>query len=109
MPVSEAVGKALKAGKKGDSTGCGDNFAGGIIGSLARQTLFPNPSPSKGTGFSHHRGGLFDLKDACRWGIVSGGFACFYYGGTYFEKQEGEKFAQLQQLYDLYLKQEGVC
>ena len=131
MPVSEAVGKALKAGKKGDSTGCGDNFAGGIIGSLARQTLFSNPSPSKGTGFSPHReqllvgsdaigegsargrakvrGGLLDLKDACRWGIVSGGFACFYYGGTYFEKQEGEKFAQLQELYEQYLKQEGAC
>lgn len=94
MPVSEAVGKALKAGKEGDSTGCGDNFAGGIIGSIARQ-MYDEKS--------------FDLKDACRWGIVSGGFACFYYGGTYFEKQEGEKFAQLQQLYDLYLKQEGVC
>ena len=94
MPVSEAVGKALKAGKKGDSTGCGDNFAGGIIGSIARQ-MYDEKS--------------LDLKDACRWGIVSGGFACFYYGGTYFEKQEGEKFAQLQQLYDLYLKQEGVC
>ena len=37
MPVSAAVGEALKQGKKGDSTGCGDNFAGGVIGSLARQ------------------------------------------------------------------------
>lgn len=94
MPVSEAVGKALKAGKEGDSTGCGDNFAGGIIGSIARQ-MYDEKS--------------FDLKDACRWGIVSGGFACFYYGGTYFEKQEGEKFAQLQELYEQYLKQEGAC
>ena len=94
MPVSEAVGKAIKAGKKGDSTGCGDNFAGGIIGSLARQ-MSDNQS--------------LDLKEACRWGVVSGGFACFYYGGTYFEQKEGEKKAQLQELYDQYIKQEGVC
>ena len=93
MPVSEAVGKALKAGKKGDSTGCGDNFAGGIIGSLARQ-MFNDK--------------VLDLKDATRWGIVSGGFACFYYGGTYFEGQEGEKFAHLKELYDEYLKQEDA-
>ena len=94
MPVSEAVGKAIKAGKKGDSTGCGDNFAGGIIGSLARQ-MSDNQS--------------LDLKEACRWGVVSGGFACFYYGGTYFEQKEGEKKAQLQELYDQYIMQEGVC
>lgn len=94
MPVSEAVGKALKAGKKGDSTGCGDNFAGGIIGSLARQMLNEKS---------------LDLKEACRWGIVSGGFACFYYGGTYFEQKEGEKKVQLQELYDQYLKQERDC
>lgn len=90
MPVSEAVGKAIKAGKKGDSTGCGDNFAGGVIGSLARQMS---------------NGQSLDLKEACRWGVVSGGFACFYYGGTYLETKEGEKFAQLQELYDQYIKQ----
>ena len=94
MPVSAAVGEALKQGKKGDSTGCGDNFAGGIIGSLARQLSIVNCQLSK-----------LDLKEACRWGIVSGGFACFYYGGTYLEQTEGEKFAKLQELYKQYLKQ----
>ena len=96
MPVSEAVGKALKQGRKGDSTGCGDNFAGGVIGSLAKQI-------SEGLHSS------LNLKEACRWGIVSGGFACFYYGGTYLEQKEGEKLSYLQELYDKYLKQEGVC
>ena len=86
MPVSAAVGEALKQGRKGDSTGCGDNFAGGVIASIARQKTL-------------------DLVDACRWGIVSGGFACFYYGGTYIERQEGEKLACLQELYEQYLKQ----
>ena len=123
MPVSEAVGKALKAGKKGDSTGCGDNFAGGIIGSLARQmfkgqrttdnrqgtTDKGRQTTDNGQGTTDNVQCSFDLKEACRWGIVSGGFACFYYGGTYFEEQEGEKSAHLQELYDLYLKQEGVC
>ena len=94
MPVSSAVGEALRQGRKGDSTGCGDNFAGGVIGSLARQM---------------HNGQqtMFNLKEACRWGIVSGGFACFYYGGTYFEQTEGEKLSRLQGLYDQYLRQEG--
>ncbi len=109
MPVSAAVGEALKQGKKGDSTGCGDNFAGGVIGSLAR-TL--SNSPLKGEDKSPSKGkleGLFDLREACRWGIVSGGFACFYYGGTYFEQKEGEKLTCLQELYDQYLKQENDC
>ena len=90
MPVSKAVGEALKQGKKGDSTGCGDNFAGGVIGSLAREMA---------------NNKALDLKEACRWGIVSGGLACFYYGGTYLETKEGEKLSYLQELYDLYLKQ----
>ena len=92
MSVSAAVGEALKQGKKGDSTGCGDNFAGGVIGSLARQMS---------------GGNSLDLKDATRWGIVSGGFACFYYGGTYLEQEQGEKLSHVQELYDKYLQQEA--
>ncbi len=98
MPVSKAVGEALKKGKKGDSTGCGDNFAGGVIGSLARQMFSGQQTTDNGQQ-------TFDLREACRWGIVSGGFACFYYGGTYLETKEGEKLGYLQELYDLYLKQ----
>ena len=116
MPVSEAVWLALKAGKKGDSTGCGDNFAGGIIGSLARQ-MYRQPTrdnrqQSKGERLCDVMTRdvvTFDLREACRWGVVSGGFACFYYGGTYLEQKEGEKFAELKALYDAYVKQEGVC
>lgn len=93
IPVSAAVGKALKEGRKGDSTGCGDNFAGGVIGSIARQLSNVNFQLT------------LDLIESCRWGIVSGGFACFYYGGTYIEEHEGEKLTHLQQLYDQYLLQ----
>jgi sugar/nucleoside kinase (ribokinase family) len=104
MPVSKAVGEALKQGKKGDSTGCGDNFAGGVIGSLARQMLDNRQQTDYGL-WTMDYGLTLDLREACRWGIVSGGFACFYYGGTYLEEKEGEKFAYLQELYDQYLKQ----
>ena len=110
MPVSAAVGEALKQGRKGDSTGCGDNFAGGVIGSLARQRTLSNSSGSTpGEESLTIEGevcrGYVSLIDACRWGIVSGGFACFYYGGTYLEQHEGEKLSHLQELYDKYLKQ----
>lgn len=64
--------------RKGDTTGCGDNFAGGAIASVAIQKL---NSPAT----------LPDLTEACRWAIASGGFACFYVGGTWYEKFEGEK------------------
>ena len=95
LPVSAAVGKALKEGCKGDSTGCGDNFAGGVIASVATQIFNCKQSTvnSKQT---------LDLIESTKWGIVSGGFACFYYGGTYIEKKEGEKLTLLQELYDQY-------
>lgn len=95
LPVSAAVGKALKEGCKGDSTGCGDNFAGGVIASIATQIFNCKQSTvnSKQT---------LDLIESTKWGIVSGGFACFYYGGTYIEKKEGEKLTLLQELYDQY-------
>ena len=63
--------------KGGDTSGCGDNFAGGVIASLVTQ--FQNNKEK------------IDLKEACIWGIVSGGFSCFYIGGTYHQKHPGEK------------------
>ena len=98
MPVSAAVGQALCEGKKGDSTGCGDNFAGGVIASLARQ-LYNSQLSTLNCQLP------LDLIEATRWAVVSGGFACFYYGGTYIEKQKGEKLALLQDLYNQYLRQ----
>jgi sugar/nucleoside kinase (ribokinase family) len=91
MPVSAAVTEELKKGSSGDTTGCGDNFAGGIIASMAMQ-LQQNRKK-------------IDLKEACSWGIVSGGFSCFYMGGTYHEKETGEKLQRLFPYYQAYLKQ----
>jgi sugar/nucleoside kinase (ribokinase family) len=101
LPVSAAVGKALKEGRKGDSTGCGDNFAGGVIASIAKQLSHVSPLSRRGVGGEALNSHL-SLIESTKWGIVSGGFACFYYGGTYIEKKEGEKLTLLQELYDQY-------
>jgi sugar/nucleoside kinase (ribokinase family) len=88
MPVSEKVTEALKNHRGGDTTGCGDNFAGGVIASLVDQRTSGIQTP--------------DLKEACTWGMASGGFACFYMGGTYFEKGDGEKLKRIRPYIDAY-------
>ena len=93
LPVSEAVAGELKKGSDGDTTGCGDNFAGGVIASTVAQI-----------GQGDER---LDLVEACRWGVVSGGFTCFYTGGTWFEKYPGEKRKLLAPYYEKYLNQTG--
>ncbi len=91
MPVSATISKELKKNCSGDTTGCGDNFAGGVIASLVMQ-LQNNASK-------------INLKEAGTWGIVSGGFSCFYMGGTYHQKEPGEKQKQIIPYYEAYLKQ----
>lgn len=91
MPVSMNVTADLKSLKGGDTTGCGDNFAGGVIASIVNQMNDGVTSP--------------DLKEACCRGIISGGFTCFYLGGTYFEKYSGEKKAKMEPYYAAYRRQ----
>lgn len=94
IPVSELVKKELNTGKhNGDTTGCGDNFVGGVIASLATQM---NEKDS------------FNLKEAAAWGVVSGGYACFYMGGTYLEKTKGEKHQRLKPYIEAYKNQIGL-
>lgn len=89
LPVSAKVGETLRQGRHhGDTTGCGDNFAGGVMASIIRQT--------------HDGQRPIDMTEAAKWGIVSGGQACFYVGGTFYERQPGEKLALLRPLYDAY-------
>jgi sugar/nucleoside kinase (ribokinase family) len=94
MPISEAVSKELAKGHMGDTTGCGDNFVGGVIASLVSQL--------------QQTGSIPDLTEACMWGVVSGGYTCFYMGGTYFEKQPGEKSELIAPYYEQYKKQISV-
>ncbi|MDY0099397.1 MAG: carbohydrate kinase family protein [Bacteroidales bacterium] len=91
LPVSQRITEELARFPGGDTTGCGDNFTGGIIASLVDQMTLMDCKP--------------DLREACIWGIVSGGFTCFYVGGTYLEKNAGEKLRKIQPYYELYKHQ----
>lgn len=91
LPVSAVVVEKLRSNGGGDTTGCGDNFAGGVIASIVTQLRDGIRSP--------------DFQEACIQGIVSGGFACFYMGGTYFEKQNGEKRNIIKPFYESYKNQ----
>jgi sugar/nucleoside kinase (ribokinase family) len=98
MPVSDAVTQELKRGHSGDTTGCGDNFAGGVIASVALQLQHLEMEHNLSSQ-------LLDLIEACRWGVVSGGCACFHIGGTYFEAYSGEKQKLIMPYYEQYKKQ----
>jgi sugar/nucleoside kinase (ribokinase family) len=91
MPVSQKVIDEQKNSQTGDTTGCGDNFTGAVIASVVTQLQ---------NGIKHP-----DLDEACSRGVVSGGFACFYLGGTYFEEKQGEKRDKLEPYYDAYKRQ----
>ena len=92
LPISEAVSAQLKKGIiKGDTTGCGDNFVGGVLASVANQIINNEKK--------------MDIKDAVKWGIVSGGLACFYYGGVYKEDNTGQKFDIHQEYLNAYHNQ----
>jgi len=91
MPVSRKVIDELKNAQGGDTTGCGDNLVGGVIASVVTQLQ---------NGANHP-----DLMEACCWGVVSGGFTCFYMGGTYFEEKTDEKRAKMEPYYEAYAKQ----
>jgi sugar/nucleoside kinase (ribokinase family) len=93
FPVSAEIACQLREGRlqEGDTTGCGDNFVGGVIASTVEQLARGQTRP--------------DLAAACALGIVSGGFACTYTGGTYFEHTHGEKRKHIDRLFRLYIKQ----
>jgi sugar/nucleoside kinase (ribokinase family) len=97
LPVCEEVNRELAEfpERKGDTTGCGDNFAGGIIAGIAEQLAL--------TG----RGGI-DLREAAVLGTAAGGFACFTVGGTFYESYAGEKRERLEPYIASYREQIGL-
>ncbi len=97
LPVSEKVKSKISQSPEqaGDTTGCGDNFVGGVIASMAKQKL-------------KHPGNIVNLTEAIALGVASGGFACFYHGGTYYESVPGEKAEQVEPYYSDYLNQAGI-
>jgi sugar/nucleoside kinase (ribokinase family) len=94
LPVCEEINRELAARpeRRGDTTGCGDNFAGGVIASLAEQ-LAASP------------GGRADLWECAVQGTVAGGFACFTVGGAFFEEYPGEKRKLLAPYIGAYRRQ----
>jgi len=95
LPVSAEIRRSLESSSspKGDTTGCGDNFAGGLLASLALQLE------------AGQKRGTLDIIDACSMAIVSGGFSCFYLGGTYMEEAPGEKRRKIEAFYTQYREQ----
>jgi len=96
LPVSAKVKEDIvkRPWIKGDTTGCGDNFVGGAIAAMAWHI--------KKAGTNR-----FDFIDIISWAVASGGFACYYYGGTWFENKPGEKLTRVREIRDLYLEQIG--
>jgi sugar/nucleoside kinase (ribokinase family) len=96
FPVSLRVTEELRTGKgkAGDTTGCGDNFVGGVLYALAEQLRS-----------GEHR---LDLHHAISWGVASGGYACFYLGGTMIEGHRGAKLVEVTEYVRDYRRQLGA-
>ncbi len=90
-PVSKALVNDLKGFKGGDTTGCGDNFVGGVLASMAWQ-------------LSEHKE-MLDLEECIAWGTVSGGYGCFHLGGTHIEQEPGFKLGKIRPYFHQYLEQ----
>lgn len=90
FPVSRMVTDEVR--KRGDTTGCGDNFAGGVIESVAMQKKSDRRKP-------------MDLVQAVAQGVAAGGFACSYLGGTFNETFMYEKRDRIREIKEDYLNQ----
>jgi sugar/nucleoside kinase (ribokinase family) len=76
-----------------DTTGCGDNFVGGMLSDIALQMA---------EGVS-----AIDLTKAVAEGVVAGGLAATYLGGLYHESAPGEKRGEIARLREAYRRQNG--
>ncbi len=96
LPVSGRVVQELRQYPEmaGDTTGCGDNFVGGVIASIAQQMI------SNAT--------TINLSRAIASGVASGGFTCFYYGGTFYEEFPGQKIEKIQPYLIDYLSETRI-
>lgn len=96
LPVSAYIDDLLAAepGLRRDTIGCGDNFVGGTLASLAMQMARrPASRPA--------------IEDMVAWGAASGGFAILCDGGAYLEKEKGEKLSRLLPVVEAYRAQIG--
>ena len=103
LPVCEEIDKTLANNpeKRGDTTGCGDNFAGQVIAELALAIA----SGEKDGSDNQDSPACLDLREICIPAVVAGGYACFIVGGTYYEKETGEKRQILEPFIKAYREQ----
>jgi len=90
-PVSAGLISDLKGFRGGDTTGCGDNFVGGVLASMAWQLAGQNKK--------------LDLEECISWGTVSGGYCCYHVGGTFIEMDPGEKLDLIRPYFERYKEQ----
>jgi sugar/nucleoside kinase (ribokinase family) len=93
-PVCEEIDRELETHpeNRGDTTGCGDNFAGGVMASIAEQLMAGQK-------------GRLDIRECIIQGVPAGGFACFTVGGPYNESFPGEKRRRLELYVEAYRRQ----
>ena len=96
LPPSAEVARRASGipGTERDTTGCGDNFAGGILVSLARQLSADADRP-------------LDLRTAVIEGVAAGAAAWFFLGSTWMETRRGEKAEMVNEFREAYLRQIG--
>jgi sugar/nucleoside kinase (ribokinase family) len=96
FPISNRIAQELKShpGHRGDTTGCGDNFAGGIISSVAMQ-------------LKNRKKGQLNFTEAISWGVSAGGNCCFTVGGTYLEAAPFELRNKIQEIREDFIRQIG--
>ena len=83
-----------------DTTGCGDNFVGGMIDSLARQ-LAEISQGRQGTSPETR----LDLEEAVISGIAAGSVALTCLGGVYYETEPGQKRSEMEPYLTEYRKE----
>ncbi|MCK5737444.1 MAG: carbohydrate kinase family protein, partial [Spirochaetaceae bacterium] len=82
--------------KKRDTTGCGDNFVGGVIDSLAHQ-LAGNSSRKE----------ALNMEEAVISGIAAGSVALTCLGGVYYEEKPGQKYQLMKPYFEAYHRELG--
>ncbi len=98
LPISERIRNEHESGLNPtnsagrDTTGCGDNFVGGVLYAIARALSDEGLSRA-------------DFRTLLSHGVIAGGIASFHLGGTFMERAPGEKAALVHEYLADYLSQ----